>query len=68
MMPRDVSTRWNSTYDMIEFAIKYRTPLDIMTANRDMNLRQFEMSKKEWSMALELSEVLQVCLSFSLSS
>lgn len=67
MMPRDVSTRWNSTYDMIEFAIKYRTALDIMTANRDMNLRQFEMSKKEWNMALELSEVLQVRLSFSLS-
>ena len=23
MMPRDVSTRWNSTYDMLEFAIEY---------------------------------------------
>ena len=23
MMPRDVSTRWNLTYEMLEFAVKY---------------------------------------------
>jgi hypothetical protein len=60
MMPRDVSTRWNSTYDMVEFATEYRAALDIMTADRDMNLRKFELSKKEWGMATELCEVLQV--------
>ena len=60
MMPRDVSTRWNSTYDMLQFAIEYRAALDTMTADRGMNLRKFELSKKEWSMATELSEVLQV--------
>jgi hypothetical protein len=64
MMPRDVSTRWNSTYDMVEFAAKYRAAINIMTADLDMNLRQFELSKKEWSMANELSEVLQVCVFF----
>ena len=62
MMPRDVSTRWNSTYDMVEFAIEYHAALDIMTADRDMNLRKFELSKKEWSMVAELCEVLKVCL------
>jgi len=60
IMPRDVATRWNSTYDMVEFAIEYRAALDIMTADRDMNLRKFELSKKEWAMASELCEVLQV--------
>ena len=60
MMPRDVSTRWNSTYDMVEFATEYRAALDIMTADRDMNLRKFELSKKEWGMANELCEVLHV--------
>ena len=68
MMPRDVSTRWNSTYDMLEFAIEYRTGLDTMTADREMNLRKFELSKKEWSMASELCDVLQVSLYVSFAS
>jgi hypothetical protein len=68
MMPRDVSTRWNSTYDMLEFALEYRTALNTMTADRDMKLRQFELSKKEWGMASELCNALQVHLSDSLCS
>lgn len=67
IMPRDVSTRWNSTYDMVEFATEYRAALDIMTADRDMNLRKFELSKKEWGMASELCEVLQVSFYISFS-
>ena len=65
MMPRDVSTCWNSTYDMVLFAIKYRAALDIMTADREMNLRKFELTKKEWGMASELCEVLKVSFSIN---
>ena len=60
-MPRDVSTRWNSTYDMLEFALEYCTALNTMTADWDMKLHQFELSKKEWAMASELCKALQVC-------
>ncbi|THU82347.1 hypothetical protein K435DRAFT_632528, partial [Dendrothele bispora CBS 962.96] len=31
LMPRDVSTRWNSTYNMCSFAEEYRQPIDQMT-------------------------------------
>jgi hypothetical protein len=68
MMPRDVSTRWNSTYDMVEFSTEYQAALNIMTADCDMNLHQFELSKKEWGLATELREVLRVSFSFSFSS
>ena len=66
MMPRDVSMRWNSTYDMLEFALNYRAALDTMTDDRDMKLRQFELSKKDWDMAAELCRALQVCFAFPL--
>ncbi|KAF8811873.1 hypothetical protein BYT27DRAFT_7026838, partial [Phlegmacium glaucopus] len=31
MIPRNVSTRWNSTFDMLDFAIDYRAALDSIT-------------------------------------
>ena len=61
MMPRDVSTRWNSTYDMLDFASNYQPALDIITADRNMDLRRFEMSQEEWVVVKQLREVLKVC-------
>ena len=59
-MPRDVSTRWNSTYDMVNFAVEYRTALDSITSDRKMNLRQYELSWEEWRIADYLRSVLKV--------
>jgi hypothetical protein len=65
MMPRDVSTRWNSTYDMLRFAIKYRMALDTITAEQDMKLRDYELGREEWKVAQELCDVLKVTHSTS---
>ena len=46
MMPRDVSTRWNSTYDMLNFALDYRVAIDSISSNRDLNLRKYELQDK----------------------
>ena len=59
-MPRDVTTRWNSTYDMVEFAIEYRAAIDSMTAARDLDLRKYELIPEEWKIALELRDMLKV--------
>ncbi|PPQ97651.1 hypothetical protein CVT26_002435 [Gymnopilus dilepis] len=60
MMPRDVSTRWNSTYDMLEFAVKYRQAIDALTAARDLDLRKYELVAAEWRIAGELRDVLKI--------
>lgn len=60
MMPRDVITRWNSTYDMLEFACDYREALDSITGNQKMKLRQYELSGEDWEIATKLRDVLKV--------
>jgi hypothetical protein len=60
MMPRDVSTRWNSTFDMLDFAIRYRVAIDAMTAVRHFDLRKYELVPAEWAIATELRDVLKV--------
>jgi hypothetical protein len=67
MMPRDVSTRWNSTYDMLEFAVDNREALDAITGNQRMKLRQFELSEEDWEIATKLRDVLKVIFLFSIS-
>jgi len=61
MMPRDVSTRWNSTFDMLDFAIDYRTAIDTVTSNRDLNLRKYELADEEWAIAENLRDTLKAC-------
>lgn len=60
MMPRDVTTRWNSTYDMLEFAIEYREALESITGNQRMKLRQYELTEEDWEIATQLRDILKV--------
>jgi hypothetical protein len=60
IMPRDVSTRWNSTYNMLDFALDHKAALNVMTCDAVNKLRAFELSEEEWGYAHELREVLKV--------
>ena len=60
MMPCDVTTRWNSTFDMLDFAIDHITAINFITADRNMNLRKYELSEEDWSIARQLRDVLKV--------
>jgi hypothetical protein len=64
MMPRDVTTRWNSTFDMLDFAVEHITAIDAITSDRDMKLRQYELSEDEWDVARQLRDVLKVRILF----
>ena len=61
-MPRDVSTHWNSTFDMLNFAIACRTALDDLTSNRDLNLCKYELEDDEWAVAINLRGTLEACI------
>jgi len=62
MMPRDVSTRWNSTFDMLDFALNYRVAIDEITSIRDFNLRKHELQDDEWEVAEKLRDSLKACM------
>ena len=51
---------------MLVFAIKYRKALDMITSEREMKLRAYELSQEEWDIATHLCEVLKVCDLFQL--
>ena len=58
MMPQDVATRWNSTYDMLVFAREYRMAIDEITGDRDM--RKYELGEDEWELVEQLCNLLLV--------
>ena len=60
MMPRDVATRWNSTYEMVSFAYTYRAAYNEITANRKMKMRKYELQDTEWEIVNQLASVLKV--------
>ena len=60
LIPRDVQTRWNLTYDMLEMVLEYRRPYQEMCERTDNGLQGYELSKEEWQVAMQLEKVLKV--------
>lgn len=60
LIPRDVRTRWNSTYDMLSVAYDHRELLDNFVDVKSHDLRKFALSKEEWEIVRQLREVLKV--------
>ena len=61
-MPQDVSTRWNSTFDMLDFALDYRVAINSISSNQDLNLRKYELLDNEWEVAEALHDTLNACI------
>ena len=45
---------------MLVFAVEHWEALDSITGNQRMKLRQYELSKEDWEIAAQLSDVLKV--------
>ena len=61
-MPRDVSTRWNSTFTMLNFALEYRSAIDSLTGDHAADIRKLEVDDEEWELLKQLRDVLKVSL------
>lgn len=59
-MPRDVATRWNSTFEILNFALEYHDAIDTLTSDRVANVRMLELDDEEWVLATQLRDVLKV--------
>ena len=59
IMPQDVTTWWNSTYDMLSFTMKYRKAIEHITSDLKNDLRKYELTDTEWRIADELKEMLK---------
>jgi hypothetical protein len=66
-IPRDVATRWNSTFDMLNFVLDYKIAIEQYTQERGLGLREYELSDEEWKLAVELRNVLKVSFPCDLS-
>jgi hypothetical protein len=60
MLPRDVSTRWNSTYDMLEAALKLKPAVTKFTERAGNGVRDYELDDAEWEILEQLRDVLKV--------
>ena len=75
-MPRNVKTRWNSTFYLIDFGLEYRAAVDRLTnettkkagpsstqrrsKNPLKNLKNLRISGREWRLLEQLRDVLKV--------
>ena len=60
VIPRDVCTRWNATYDMLDFAYQYRVAINKITDIRDMKLHAYKIEAHEWETVWQLRDLLKV--------
>ncbi len=60
ILPRDVQTRWMSTFEMALATVEYREAVDRMCSDRQRGLRQYELSNREWAIIEHLVDVLKV--------
>ena len=49
-------------FDMVQFAVAYCEPLNDLTSCRVMKLWEYELTKDEWKIAEQLSDILGVAL------
>lgn len=45
---------------MLKVAVEYRKVIDVMCADRELGLRKFEHTSREWTIVKQLTDILKV--------
>jgi hypothetical protein len=64
VMPCDVRTRWNATYNMLNFTFQYRKAINKITDIRNMKLCDYKIEAHEWEVVQQLHDLLKVSIFF----
>jgi hypothetical protein len=49
---------------MLCFVLEYRKPIDLVTADKGLKLRKFELDEEEWGVMEDLVDILEVSQPF----
>jgi hypothetical protein len=60
VIPHDIRTCWNTTYDMLDFTYQYRKAINKITDIWDMKLRVYEIEAHKWEIIRQLHDLLKV--------
>ncbi|TFY73210.1 hypothetical protein EWM64_g10802 [Hericium alpestre] len=60
MIPHNVATHWNSTYDMLMFALQYKKAVRTIVGDTHLGLEKYELTAHEWQIAEQLRDVLHI--------
>ena len=61
IIPRNVKTCWNSTFDMVKMAFKFHPVIDDITADKSLKLCKYKLDDDDWKVIGDLLQVLKVC-------
>jgi len=61
LLLRDVMTRWNLTFNMLNFAYEHWNTINLMMQDHANGLRDFKLSEDEWDIVRQLRDVFKVC-------
>ena len=60
MIPHDIHTCWNATYNMLDFAYQYKKAINKITDIQDIKLCLYEIEAHEWEIVWQLCDMLKV--------
>ncbi|KAF8232976.1 hypothetical protein L208DRAFT_1269262, partial [Tricholoma matsutake] len=64
LIPHDVKTHWNSTYNMLKMANQYHHAINDLIANKLLKLQQYELDENDWVILEDLLHIYKEATMF----